>query len=183
MIKYDRNKPFNQLPLLPPPDEKVITIEVLQSLNKANKALAELKGLAKKLPNQSMLINTIALRESKTSTEIENIFTTDDDLYKALTLEEAGLTGNAKEVLHYREALWLGVQNLQDNKKMSTELLIDIYQIIKQVEDGIRPSQTNTVIKKRGSSLLSGEVVYTPPKGTDLIKEKLTNLIGYINYH
>ena len=181
MIKYDRNKPFNQLPLLPPPDEKVITIEVLQSLNKANKALAELKGLAKKLPNQLMLINTIALRESKTSTEIENIFTTDDDLYKALTLEEAGLTGNAKEVLHYREALWLGVQNLQDNKKMSTELLINIYRIIKQVEDGIRPSQTNTVIKKRGSSLLSGEVVYTPPKGTDLIKEKLTNLIDYIN--
>jgi hypothetical protein len=59
-IPYDRNQPFNQLPLLPPPDEKVVTIEIMQAVNKANKALAELKGLAKKLPNQSMLVNTIA---------------------------------------------------------------------------------------------------------------------------
>ena len=94
---YDRNKPYNNLPLLPPDDEKVETIEVLKALNRANKALAELKGLAKKLPNQSMLVNTIALREAKASTEIENIFTTDDELYKALTISEYGLKGNAKE--------------------------------------------------------------------------------------
>ena len=65
---YDRNIPYNNLPLLPPIDEKVITIDVLKALNKANKALAELKGFARKLPNQAMLVNTIALREAKAST-------------------------------------------------------------------------------------------------------------------
>ena len=73
-IPYDRNQPYNHLPLLPPPDDKVISVEIMQAVNKANKALAELKGFAKKLPNQSMLVNTISLREAKASTEIENIF-------------------------------------------------------------------------------------------------------------
>ena len=74
LFQYDRNQPFNELPLLPPPDEKVITVEILQAAIAANKALAELKGLAKTLPNQSMLVNTISLREAKASTEIENIW-------------------------------------------------------------------------------------------------------------
>src|SRR5258706_9469128 len=105
---YDRTQPFNELPMLPPPDDSIITIEVLQALNKANKALAELKGIARKLPNQAMLVNTIALREAKASTEIENIFTTDDELYKALSGNDLSLRGNAKEVLRYRQALWEG---------------------------------------------------------------------------
>ena len=74
MKPYDRNIPYNDLPELSPPEEKVITIEILHALNRANKALAELKGLAKKLPNQAMLVNTITLREAKASTDIENIF-------------------------------------------------------------------------------------------------------------
>jgi len=98
MNKYDRNVPYNDLPLLPPGENKFITIDVLHSLNKANKALAELKGIAKKLPNKSMLVNTISLREAKASSEIENIFTTDDELYKSLTVKEADLKGGAKEV-------------------------------------------------------------------------------------
>lgn len=181
LIKYDRNIPFNNLPLLPPPEEKVITIEVLKSLNSANKALAELKGLAKKLPNQAMLVNTIALREAKTSTEIENIFTTDDELYKSLTLNNSELKGNAKEVLFYRQALWTGIKNLKEKKQIDIDGLIEIYRNIKQVNDGIRPPQTATVIKKRGSGLLGGNVVYTPPRGVEVIKEKLNNLLDYIN--
>ena len=101
LIKFDRNIPYNNLPLLPPVDEKVITIDILKALNEANKALAELKGLAKKLPNQAMLVNTIALREAKASTEIENIFTTDDELYKSLTVNSKDQKGNAKEVLWF----------------------------------------------------------------------------------
>lgn len=180
-IKYDRNIPFNNLPLLPPPEEKVITIEVLKSLNSANKALAELKGLAKKLPNQAMLVNTIALREAKASTEIENIFTTDDELYKSLTLNNSELKGNAKEVLFYRQALWTGIRNLKEKKQIDIDGLIEIYRNIKQVNDGIRPPQTAAVIKKRGSGLLGGTVVYTPPRGVEVINEKLENLLDYIN--
>jgi len=103
--KYDRNKPYNNLPLLPPEENKIVTINILQALNKANKALAELKGIVKKLPNQSMLVNTIALREAKASSEIENIFTTDDELFQSLTIKKTELKGAAKEVLFYRQAL------------------------------------------------------------------------------
>ena len=178
---FDRNKPYNNLPLLPPEDDKVETIDVLKALNNANKALAELKGIARKLPNQSMLVNTIALREAKASTEIENIFTTDDELYKALTISEYGLNGNAKEVLRYRQALWKGYNDIVKNKALSIEILINIYQEIKQLRDGIRPPQTETVIMRRGSGQLTGQVVYTPPKGTEVIKQKLNNLIEYVN--
>jgi len=181
LIPYDRNKPYNQLPLLPPPDEKVISVEMMQQVNKANKALAELKGFAKKLPNQSMLVNTISLREAKASTEIENIFTTDDELYKALSGNEAGLKGNAKEVLRYRQALWKGYQDIQEKGEFDSNLMIKIYQEIKEVKDGIRPPQTETTIKKRGSGMLGGTVVYTPPRGVKVIEEKLDNLIYYLN--
>lgn len=180
-MPYDRNEPYNQLQLLPPPDEKVISIKMMQAVNKANKALAELKGYAKKLPNQSMLVNTIALREAKASTEIENIFTTDDELYKALSGSDSGLTGNAKEVLRYRQALWKGYRKIKGNGKFDTDLMIKIYQEIKEVKDGIRPPQTETTIKKRGTGMLGGTVVYTPPRGEKVIQEKLNNLIEYIN--
>ena len=178
---YDRNKPYNSLPLLPPDDDKVETKEVYKALINANKALAELKGIAKKLPNQSMLVNTIALREAKASTEIENIFTTDDELYKALTISEYGLKGNAKEVLRYRQALWKGYNDIVKNQALTIETLIDIYREIKQVNDGIRPPQTETVILNRGSGQLWGEVVYTPPRGTEVFRQKLINLFEYIN--
>ncbi|MBL0342232.1 MAG: Fic family protein [Bacteroidetes bacterium] len=180
-LPYDRSQPYNHLPLLPPPDEKVLTVEILKALNIANKSLAELKGFAKKLPNQAMLVNTIALREAKASTEIENIFTTDDELYQALSGNEENLKGNAKEVLFYRQALWSGYAKLKKDKKFSSELLILLYQEIKQVKDGIRPAQTETVIKRRGSGLLGGAVVYTPPRGEKVLREKLENLFDFLN--
>lgn len=180
-IPYDRNRPYNQLPLLPPPDEEVINIKILQALSDANKALAELKGYARKLPNQSMLVNTIALREAKASSEIENIFTTDDELYKALSGNDSGLTGSSKEVLRYRQALWKGYNYIQEKGEFNTDMLIEIYQEIKEVNDGIRPPQTETTIKKRGSGVLGGAIVYTPPRGKGIILEKLANLLEYLN--
>lgn len=181
MEKYDRNKPFNNLPLIPPEENKIITIAILKALNNANKALAELKGIAKKLPNQSMLVNTISLREAKASNEIENIFTTDDELYKSLTVKETELKGGAKEVLFYRQALWTGYNEIKKNKEFDLDLIVKIYQQIIQINDSIRPPQTETVIMKRGSGLLGGSVVYTPPRGVEIIKQKLENLFEFIN--
>ena len=181
MIKYDRNKPYNNLPLIPPNKDKIITINILNALNKANKALAELKGIAKKLPNQSMLVSTISLREAKASSEIENIFTTDDELYKSLTIDNDDLKGGAKEVLFYRQAIWAGYNKIKENEKFDLDLIISLYQKIKQLNDGIRPTQTETVIKQRGSGLLGGKVVYTPPRGEKIINEKLDNLFEFIN--
>lgn len=180
-IPYDRHIPYNQLPLLPPPENEVITVEILQAVNKANKALAELKGLAKKLPNQSMLVNTIVLREAKASNGIENIFTTDDELYKALSGNDADLKGGAKEVLRYRQALWTGFQDINTKKEMNIEMMIKLYQEIKEINDGIRPPQTETVIRKRGTGTLESTVVYTPPRGEKIIEAKLDNLISFIN--
>lgn len=181
IISYDRNRPYNQLPLLPPDEKLIITFPVMKALNKANKALAELKGFARKLPNQSMLINTIALREAKASSEIENIFTTDDELYKSLNMNDLALKGGAKEVLKYRQALWKGVKGISDYNQITIDILVDLYREIKQVNDGIRPAATETVIKKRGSGLLGGETVYTPPRGEAVILGKLENLIEFIN--
>jgi len=179
---YDRHEPYNHLPLLPPPDNKILTVEILQAVNKANKALAELKGLAHQLPNQGMLINTLALREAKASTEIENIFTTDDELYKALSIDnEQSLQGSAKEVLRYREALWKGYKLLKKPEGFTIKLMVEVYRKVQQATDGIRPSQANTVIKKRGSGDLGGTIIYTPPRGEKVIEQKLTNLVAYMN--
>ena len=180
MIPYDRTKPYNNLPLLPPPDRLILTVPILMALNRANKALAELKGVARKLPNQSMLVSTIAIREAKASTEIENIFTTDDELYKALSSDDKSLKGNAKEVLFYREALWQGYKMIKNRGEFTTDMMIQIYREIKQANDGIRPPQTETTIRKRGFSSL-GNVVYTPPRGEKVIEQKLNNLIDYLN--
>src|SRR5665213_53569 len=179
-IPYDRNRPYNELPFLPPPEEQIHTVEILQALNRANKAVAELKGVAKHLPNQSMLVNTIALREAKASTEIENIFTTDDELYKAISGNDVGLKGNAKEVIRYRQALWEGYKSLQKNRKFTTEMFVKIYREVKMMNDGIRPTHTETVIKKRGSASLGGTVVYTPPRGEKIIRKKLENLAAFL---
>jgi len=183
-VAYDRTQPHNKLPLLPPTDKNVLTIKVLMALNKANRALAELKGLAQKIPNQSMLINTLALREAKASTEIENIFTTDDELYKALSEEvkdASTLKGGAKEVLRYREALWMGYAHLKKKNAFSLPMLIDVYRQVQQTNDGIRPPQSETVIKRRGSGNLGGSVVYTPPRGEKVIGGLLNNLFQYLN--
>lgn len=181
VIPFDRNKPYNTLPLLPPPEEKIMTIEILKALNKANKALAELKGLAKKLPNQSMLVNTIAIREAKTSTAIENIFTTDDKLYKALSGNETNMEPTTKEVLRYRQALWEGFKTVKNKKTVTIDMMIKLYREIKQLKDGIRPPQTETVIMKRGSGPLGGSIVYTPPRGQKIIEQKLKNLVEFLN--
>ena len=114
MEAYDRNIPYNQLPPLPPKTALYLDEEVMDKLMVASRRMAELKGLASQLPNQSIFVNTIALREAKASSAIENIFTTDDELYRSLTYQEDDyLEGPAKEILHYREALWKGFQDVK----------------------------------------------------------------------
>ena len=104
-IPYDRMNPYNQLPLLPPLEEKILDIEILTKLANARGALGKLDGIVKTLPNPEMLVNTIILREAKDSSEIENIFTTHDELYQSMAVETTEMSSNAREVLRYREAL------------------------------------------------------------------------------
>ena len=182
MEPYDRNSPYNQLPPLPPEKALFIDEEVESKLVKASRRLAELKGLAATLPNQSVFVNSIALREAKASSAIENIFTTDDELYRSLSYKEDDyLEGPAKEILHYREALWKGYQDVCREGLLSVDTFIDIYRQIKQTNDGIRPYQAEVVIKKRGWGSLVAETVYTPPRGKGIVEKKLADLTDFLN--
>lgn len=182
MEAYDRNIPFNQLPPLPPATELYHDEEVLNKLMLASRRIAELKGLASMLPNQSIFVNTIALREAKASSAIENIFTTDDELYRSLSYKEDDyLDGPAKEILHYREALWKGYQRIQSEKKLTIDTIIDVYRAVKMTQDGIRPYQAEVVIKKRGWGSLVAETVYTPPRGKGVVEKKMAELLDFLN--
>ena len=100
--------PDYKLEKLPPQTEKVETISILRQTTKAATALAELKGIAKTIPNQLMLVNAIVLQEAKDSSEIENIITTQDELYKAIAIDKSNISAATKEVVNYRKAIFLG---------------------------------------------------------------------------
>ncbi len=104
-----QNAPLYKLEILPPSREKVETIKILRQANRSTAALAELKGIAKTIPNQTMLVNAIVLQEAKDSSEIENIITTQDELYKALTVNKSPISAETKEVVNYRKAIFSGV--------------------------------------------------------------------------
>ncbi len=109
LINPDRNVPWNGLPGLPIDSEICRTIEIFEQLAKSRGALGRLQGRSIAIPDQGMLVNTISLQEAKASSAIENILTTDDELYKAYSEQRSEqLDGAAKEVLRYREALLAG---------------------------------------------------------------------------
>jgi len=113
-VNPDRNIPWNDLPLLPIHKDLYRTTEIYEKLGEAKAALARLQGRSIVIPNQGLLINTISLQEAKASSAIENIFTTDDELYKAYSDQNEESQGVSKEVLRYREALWAGYNYLKD---------------------------------------------------------------------
>lgn len=180
-INPDRNIPWNELPLLPIDKELYHTIDILERLGEAKAALARLSGRSAIIPNQGLLINTISLQEAKLSSQIENIFTTDDELYKAYSDKNDDLSGASKEVLRYREALWSGFNYLKRNGKFDQNYFIQVFQEIKQTTDQIRPDFSNTTIKQGGTGPNAGKVVYTPPRGQKIISDKLDNLITFLN--
>lgn len=182
MAPFDRHIPYNSLPDLPPEESRYMDETVVKKLTEASRKLAELKGIASMLPNQSIFVNTIALREAKASSAIENIFTTDDELYKALTYQEDDyVQGPAKEILHYREALWKGYAEILKAGRLTVDAIIEIYRKVKQTNDGIRPYQAEIVIKKRGWGSLIGETVYTPPRGKGVVEKLLNDLVEFLD--
>jgi Fic family protein len=181
-INPDRTKPWNDLPELPLQEELYRKVEILEALGKAKEALGRLHGRSIAIPNQGLLINAISLQEAKESSAIENIFTTDDDLYKAYSENSKGeLEGPAKEVLRYREALWHGYEYLKDKAGFDREYFIRIYRTIKQTNDGLRAPFAQTYIRQGGSGPNAGNAVYVPPRGEGVVEKKLDNLLAFIN--
>ena len=181
-INPDRNVPWNDLPLLPIHKDLYYNLEVLESLVNAKSALSRLQGRSIVIPDQGLLINSISLQEAKDSSAIENILTTDDDLYRAFSEQNTELVqGPSKEVLRYREALWSGYHYLKNKPGFDLPYLIRIFQEIKQTSDGIRPPFIPTTIIQGGRGVNAGQVIYTPPRGKGILEEKLNNLLEFID--
>jgi len=180
-VNPDRNVPWNDLPPLPIRKELYKRVEILEKLGDAKAALARLQGRSVVIPNQGLLINTISLQEAKISSAIENIFTTDDELYKSYSDQSVDINGASKEVLRCREALWTGYTYLQNKGRFDQDYFIKVFQEIKQTSEGIRPDFLNTTIKQGGTGPNAGKVIYTPPRGQDIIQDKLDNLVYFLN--
>jgi Fic family protein len=180
-INPDRNLPWNDLPLLPVREELYRLTEIYEKLGEAKASLARLQGRSVVIPDQGLLINTISLQEAKASSAIENIFTTDDELYKAYSEQHNEAQGASKEVMRYREALWTGHNYLKEQPGFDENYFIGVFHEIKQTSDDIRPDYLETTIKTGGSGFDAGQVIYTPPRGLDIIRKKLANLIEFVN--
>ena len=158
-----------------PPKVDIETIMILKQLSKSHKALAELKGYSETMPNKNILINAITINEAKDSSEVENIITTHDELFKVMSISNYN-NPSAKEVVNYRMALWHGYELIKKNRFLSTNMIIEIQQIIENNRAGIR-KLPGTVLKNE----TTGEVIYTPPYGEEELLSLMTNLETYIN--
>ncbi|MBD3238364.1 MAG: Fic family protein [Candidatus Moranbacteria bacterium] len=174
-MKFNKNKPYNSLPLLPPKKD-LETKEVLKKVILAREALGKLVASNKRLPNEYLFINSIIIQEAKQSSEIENIVTTNDELYQSLSSNDLQITPEVKEVLAYSKALWKGYNDIKKKGFLNTNSFIEIASIIKGDKGGIR--------KLSGTKLMNpitNKVIYTPPEGENVIREKLKNLENFIN--
>lgn len=172
-MSFDRQVPNNALSPLPP-DVELETKEILKKCISAHRALAMVKEAGRLIPNQEILINSIPLQEAKASSEIENIVTTGDALYRAAAVPGAVTDPQTKEVLRYRTALKRGFDRLPV-KTFSMPLLTEVCEVLLDHEVQIRWFSRATISNKK-----TGEVVYTPPEGPDILREKLTRLEEFI---
>lgn len=166
---------IKKLEKLPPKRESVETFEILRQLSKSSKSLGELKGIAKTIPNQAMLINAVALQEAKDSSEIENIITTQDELYKALATNGT-CASEIKEVINYRKALFLGHEIIQKQGFLRLTDIEELQMILVENNAAIR-NMPGTVLKNDKT----GEIVYTPPQEKSEILDFLSNFLEHFN--
>ena len=163
-------------PSLLPFKQEIETRAVLKKLAKAHRALAELKGVASGMPNQSILISTLSLQEAKDSSAIENIITTDDDLYRSDYSAQHFLSVAAKEVHNYAAALRDGFDQVKRSGLLTHKDILEIHAAIEGNRAGTR-KLPGTALKNEQT----GETVYTPPQHPDEINRLMANLEQFIN--
>ena len=173
-MMFEPDRPFNDLPELPPASETE-TRDILRSCIGARVALAEVKVSGKLIPNKAMLINSIPLLEAQASSAIENIVTTTDRLFRYANRAACQADPATKEALRYRTALSRGVEMLK-RRPLSTVMAVEVCRTIKGVDLDIR--------KTPGTALTNdatGEVIYTPPEGERVLRTRLANWERYIH--
>lgn len=163
------------IPLLPVAAE-LETRTVLKKLARAHQALAELKGVVDSMPNQHILIDTLALQEAKDSSAIENIITTHDDLYRSDSVARQFVSLAAKEVHNYATALKNGFAQVLRTGLLTLPDILSIQACIEENDAGFR-RLPGTALKNQQT----GEVVYTPPQHPDEILALMGNLERFIN--
>ena len=166
---------ISQLELLPPQVE-LESKAVLRQLAVAHRYLAELKGMAATIPNESILISTLTLQEAKDSSEIENIITTHDALYKESLFHEQNKNPSAKEVNDYAAALRVGFDQVRQDRLITLNRLLEIHQVLEQNDAGLRKLPGTELKNDR-----TGQVVYTPPQDYQTIVQLMNNLEQFIN--
>lgn len=159
-----------------PIEEDVESKKVLKRLPKVHRALAELKGIASNIPNQSILINTLALQEAKDSSAVENIITTHDELFKAELQLDKIKNLSAKEVQNYVFALKRGFDLVVNSKLLTQNHIIEIQSQLENNNAGFR-KVPGTTLKNQDTQ----QIIYTPPQTYDSIKELMSNLEKFIN--
>ena len=164
------------IPSLPLPYD-LETKEVLKQLNRANRKLAELKGVAQTIPNERILISSLTLQEAKDSSEVENIVTTQDDLYRAgLDPSHQFINAATKEVLFYREAINEGFRMVRNKDILTLNDIKRVQEILEQNTAGFRTTP-GTQLKREND----GAVIYTPPQDGMAIVRYMSNLEQFIN--
>ena len=158
-----------------PPNNNFESVEVLKKLALAHRYLAELKGLARSIPNEVILIDTLTLQEAKDSSEVENIVTTHDELFKAGVGDLRG-TPAAKEVRDYSAALKFGFSKVRSTGLLRLNDILEIQAIIKRNSAGLR-RLPGTTLKNADT----GEIVYEPPQDPGDIERLMAGLVEYIN--
>ena len=173
-MSFFPDRPFNDLPALPPAQD-IETKAVLKACIAARAALAELRVSGQIIPNQAVLINSIPLLEAQASSEIENIVTTTDRLFRFANDAGGQADAATKEALRYRTALNRGFGMLQQ-RPLSTAIAVEICRTIKGVNLDIRNTPGTALMNDA-----TGAVIYTPPEGEDLLRHKLANWERYIH--
>ena len=159
-----------------PNESELESVQILKGLARAHRYLAELKGVAKTIPNEGMLISTLTMQEAKDSSAIENIITTHDELFRVTVLKGEKVNQAAKEVENYRAALRESYRQTRTSGLIRVKDILQMQAIIEPDRAGIRKIP-GTII----GNAETGEVVYTPPQHPDEIIELLDNLVTYIN--
>ncbi len=171
---FDPLRPHNGLRPLPP-NAEVETKAVLKRCTPAHIALAELRLAGQLLPDQSVLINSIPLLEAKDSSEIENIVTTNDALFRQASLPDDGGDPAAKEALRYRTALYEGFDALKQ-RPLSTRTATEICRVLTGIDLDVRRTLGTTL-----KNTFTGEIIYTPPEGEAGIRDLLANWEQFLN--
>lgn len=167
-MNWNPEKPYNDLPLLPP-EVELETKAVLKRYIEARTALAELKQAAELIPNQAMLINALPLLEAKDSSEIENIVTTTDKLFQFAGGDNARADLATKEALRYRRALYEGWQELS-KRPINANMAESICSQIKGIDMSVRKVPGTTLANDK-----TGEIIYTSPEGEKVLRDLLSN--------